>query len=39
MVFGIGDSINEDDDNYEFIEFQNIIKELFIKQVMIMLNG
>lgn len=39
MVFGIGDRINEEDNNYEFIEFQNIIKELFIKQVMIMLNG
>ena len=31
MVFGIGDSINEDDDNYEFIEFQKYYQRIIYK--------
>ena len=31
MVFGIGDSINEEDDNYEFIEFQKYYQRIIYK--------
>ncbi|MBS5587578.1 MAG: hypothetical protein KHX14_01995 [[Clostridium] spiroforme] len=31
MVFGIGDSINEDDNNYEFIEFQKYYQRIIYK--------
>lgn len=31
MVFGIGDSINEEDNNYEFIEFQKYYQRIIYK--------